>query len=177
MAGFLTKLRGFFGDRSGNATIEFVLIFPAFMSFFLMSVEVGVLTLRGVLLDRAMDVLVRDLRLGNFQPESHQELKEEFCSNGIVFAGCEDAIVIELTPFEFTDETLGAAEETVCRDREQDLDPAVQFDPGVQNEMVMIRACLLFEPFFPAGRMAAQLKRPGTDEYALVTISAFVNEP
>lgn len=169
-------LRRFCGDRSGNATIEFVIIFPAFISLFLMAVEIGILTTRGVLLDRALDILVRDLRLGEFVPENHADLKAQFCSNGIVFEGCEDAIMIELTPFDPEDSDFLSAT-PVCRDREEEVEPVVMFEPGQGNEMMMIRACLLFRPFFPTAALAAQIKQDGTNEYALVSASAFVNEP
>ena len=53
------------GCEEGSATVEFVIIFPAIMMLLLMSVEVGVMMARGMMLDRGIDVSMRTLRLAN----------------------------------------------------------------------------------------------------------------
>ena len=48
-------IRAFVRDEEGAATISFILVFPAFMTFFLMTYENGMISLRHVMLERGVD--------------------------------------------------------------------------------------------------------------------------
>ncbi len=48
---------------------------------------------------------------------------------------------------------------------------------GTSNEMMLIRACVMLDPIFPTTGMGFHLPMDGTGAYALVSSTAFVNEP
>ena len=88
-----------------------------------------------------------------------------------------DVILIELRPVSTaTWAPLAAA--TKCLDREADIAPYTEFDGGQQNEMMLVRACVIVDPFFKSSEFALDLPKHDTSGgYALISVSAFVNEP
>ncbi|MCV6824945.1 MULTISPECIES: TadE/TadG family type IV pilus assembly protein [Halocynthiibacter] len=175
---YITKaFRRFRKSETGNVTIEFVILFPMFMSLLLGSIEVGVIKTRQVMLERAVDLAVRDLRLGTWNPPTHNELKERICSETRVIPDCEDVMLIELRPVStLTWEPLGAA--TTCVDRAEEVQPVTQFEGGDQNEMMLVRVCVIVDPFFQSSAYGLDLPKHDQDGgYAIVSTSAFVNEP
>lgn len=170
-------LKRFAQSEAGTATIEFVIIFPFIVTFMLGSVEIGVLKVRHVMLERAVDLGVRDLRLGTWNPPTHDELKEEICGLAGIIPNCTDVILIELRPVSTdTWSPLGTA--TKCLDRASDIKPYTEFDGGQQNEMMLVRVCVIVDPFFKSSEFALDLPKHDTSGgYALVSMSAFVNEP
>lgn len=172
----LARLASIVRRDNGNSTIEFALLFPAFLTMFMMVVETGVLLTRGVMLDRAVDMSMRDLRLGLLTPMTHDALKTSICNNAVIVPDCEEAILLELRAISTTTwEPL--TNDVTCVDRSLEIQPALDFEAGVTNEMMLVRVCALFDPFFPTSGLAAQIKIDDTNAYALVTVSAYVNEP
>lgn len=162
--------------ENGNATIEFALLFPAFITLFLVVVETGLLLTRGVMLDRAVDMSMRDLRLGTLNPMTHDNLKDDICINSVIIPNCVDSLLLELRPISTTTwEPL--SNDVTCVDRSEDIQPVLEFDPGQSNEMMLVRVCAVFDPFFPTTGLAAQMQLDATGAYALVATSAYVNEP
>ncbi len=170
-------LRRLWRREDGNATIEFAILFPVLITMFLMSVELGVLLTRGVMLDRAVDISVRKLRLGTLSPMTAAGLKAEICKNSVIIKDCTNVLTVELRPISTTTWTPlnGAA---TCVDRSSPIKPVLDFIPGQKNKMMLVRVCSLFDPFFPTGGLAAQIvPTDHTGAYAMVSMSAYVNEP
>jgi len=162
--------------EDGNATVEFVLLFPAIITLFLMSFELGLYLTRSVMLDRAVDISMRELRLGTLDPMNHDQLKNEICSNSVIIPNCQDVVLVELRPVSTaTWEPLGG--DVTCVDRSEEIQPVLDFVPGAANEMMLVRVCAIFDPLFPTTGLAAQMQLDPTGAYALVTTSAYVNEP
>ncbi len=113
--------RRFLREESGTATIEFVLLFPAIMWLFFSAVEVGVHMTRLVMLDRALDLNVRALRLGALDPATHDELKRRVCEDALIFKDCPNAVLIELTPISRNNWSLPSGNAT-CVNRSEDID-------------------------------------------------------
>ncbi|MCB2122196.1 MAG: pilus assembly protein, partial [Rhodobacteraceae bacterium] len=84
----IRSLKRFLRQERGAVTIEFVLWFPLFFGIFLSSVESGMLMLRYVMLERGVDVTVRDLRIGTLKFPSHDDLKREICRNSLILPDC-----------------------------------------------------------------------------------------
>lgn len=162
--------------EDGNATIEFVLLFPAFMTLFLVVFETGLLLTRGVMLDRGVDVAMRQLRLGTLDPMTHDGLKNEICEQSVIIPDCNNAVLVELRPISKTTwEPL--THSATCVDRTEEVQPVLDFVTGISNEMMLVRVCAVFDPFFPTTGLAASIKLDKSGAYALVTTSAYVNEP
>jgi Flp pilus assembly protein TadG len=162
--------------EDGNATIEFVLIFPALITLFLMVFETGLLMTRGVMLDRAVDISMRELRLGTLTPMSAAGLKQSICDNSVIIPNCQNVVTLELRPIS-TATWTPLNDATTCVDRSATVQPALEFTPGIQNEMMLVRVCAVFDPFFPTTGLAARMQLDSTGGYALVAMSAYVNEP
>lgn len=163
-------------NESGSSTIEFVIIFPAIMSLFMMSIEIGVMMTRGLMLDRAIDITMRDLRLGNMSPMTHDELKKEICENSLIIPDCLNSLSVELRPIEATTWNP-LANVPKCYDKSEDIKPVLEFTAGSGNELMLVSACATFVPFFPTTGLAATMKLQNSGEYAMIATSAFVNEP
>ena len=170
-----TLLRRFWKDDSGAPTIEFVILFPFLIGFLFSLGEVGALMVRSVLIDRGVDMAVRDLRIGAIANPTHAALKQRICAGAMIFSDCEKAIHIELTPLA----GLGAfpVGPYTCADRTLDVEPMVSFQPGKESEIMVMKVCMIVNPLFPGTGVGAMLPKDATGGYAIVTSTAFVNEP
>ncbi len=166
-----------FKRDEGNATIEFVIFFPLMVSLLLSTVEIGILTIRQVLLEHAVDLTVRDLRLGNLNNPTQDSLRDLICERSALALNCSDSLLIELRPVSTVTWTPLSVD-TTCKDRNNgDINPVVALVPGQSHEMVLIRVCAVFKPIFPTTKLGIHLSRDEYGGYAIVTSSAFVNEP
>lgn len=172
------RLARAFRREDGTATLDFVIMMPVFVTVFLSCFEVGILTVRHSMLDRGVDLAVRDLRLGAWPNPTADFLKQEICSHtGGVIADCENQLLLELITVPTTTWAVPDGNNK-CIDRDEEIQPAISFDPGVENQMVLIRACLLVDPFFPGTTQAlALVEKFGDKGIQLVSTSGFVNEP
>ena len=169
----IRRIRRFFFDRKGSATVEFAIAFPFFMGIMLMFVEIGVLSLRTAMLKRGLSVATRDVRLGDQRVMSLDGFKASVCNNAFFLPDCSNSLVIEMSRIE-----NGDFAQFKCINREDpDWTPATTFNPGQEDEIMLVRACILVRPVFPGAGMSSGLWKNLDGEYALVATSAFMNEP
>ncbi|AXQ92958.1 pilus assembly protein [Cereibacter azotoformans] len=168
------RLRRRASNESGSAGVEFVLALPIIFSIFMASAESGLLMMRLIMLQRATDMTMRDLRLGNFSDPNAQILKKEICDKGVILGDCESRIMVELQPVS-SDSWAMPATATQCSDRDESLDPP-PFVLGSDKEIMLVRVCLIMDPIFPTTGIGLSLQRD-KGGYALIAASAFVNEP
>ena len=176
----MKTLRRFFRraarDESGSATIPFAIMVPAFLILVMSSLEMGLLMVRHVMLERGLDMAVRDLRLGFWTPPTNEELRARICNNAGILPNCMDTLLVELRPVsKVTWQPLASG--PVCVDRAEAVQPVTTFIEGSSNDMMLIRACAKFDPIFPMTGMGFHLPKDNTGAYALVSSTAFVNEP
>lgn len=165
----------FRGDESGTSTIEFVIVFPVFAFLLCSCVESGVLMLRQVMLDRALDLTVRDLRLQEFPAVTHNQVKTRICEEATVIPDCTESVLVEMREV-----NKGAAlpnTRAPCVDRAAAVQSATTFTQGTDNQMMLIRACAVFDPLFPGAGLGLDLAKDATGAYALISTTAFVVEP
>jgi len=180
MSCFVNKFRRFRRKEDGSATIEFVLLFPVFMSLFLLGFESGFFMVRNVIFERAVDIAIRDVRLGNGRVPEFDDLKANICSNALLLNDCVDNIQIEMQTVQIVPGGIDPLRTpTRCVDTLSDEDQSqfTTFDLGEQNSMMVVRVCSLMEPFFPTTRLGAGLGVDVEGNVAMVITSAFVNEP
>jgi hypothetical protein len=162
------------GD-DGTATIEFVILFPAIMTIFLSSFEVSIYLTRAVLLDRALDLNVRLLRLGTLDPMTQEELQRRVCNDALIFKDCPTSIMIELTEIPTTTWDLPDPQMT-CVSRDAEIDPPT-FATGGLNDLMLVRACTLLDPFFGTTPLVMGMPLDPSGSYLVAAASTFVNEP
>lgn len=169
-------VRHYTRSDDGSGTIEFVIIFPIFATIMMGGFEIGYYTVSSSMLDRGLDLAVRDVRLGKIEDVTLSGLKESVCDYATFVGNCEENIHIALEPVTakaFASPSLYAE----CLDRDAEVAPATTFSDGDENELMLVRACVLVDPFFPTTWLGAKLQTSEGSGYAISSISGFVNEP
>lgn len=163
--------------EDGTATIEFVILFPALMTLFLSSFEVSVLLLRSVMLDKALDTTVRELRLGWVADPTAAGLRKQLCDRTPIVPDCMNQMMIELQPIS-TETWTFPADMVSCIEKSADIQPSVETNFGTANDLMIVRACAKVDPFFaPSPYLLDLVPVDGSNQYAVVAASTFVNEP
>ena len=175
-----TWLNSFRKRQEGTATIEFVILFPAFIFLFLTGFESGYYMVRNVMLERAVDVAVRDVRLGNGKVPGYEHLKAKICNAAGILPDCMNSLQIEMQPIPIEPgSTASVRGPAKCVDRLSTENPltGTTYEVGDQNSMMMVRVCALAQPLFPSTGIGVGMRVDAEGNYALVATSAFVNEP
>lgn len=171
-----TRLRNRLASQSGSASIEFVIVFPVFIGILITSIEGGILMTRGVMLERALDITVRDLRLGRLEPSTMAELRRRICAQTILVDDCQNDLMLELRPINTTT-WAGLNDPETCIDREEDIAPSLEFTTGDENDLMIVRACVIVDPIIDISGFAMALPREPGGGFRLAYSSVFVNEP
>lgn len=170
-------LRKWVRRQDGNVTVEFVIVVPFLLSLFFASVDAGITMLRQVFLDRAVDIAVREVRLGNLSESD--SLAQEICSRTSLIADCGQNITVEMVPIDTTN-FAGLTDPIQCVDRELGITPAVAFNPGAggsAQELMLLRVCIAADPFIRLTGYLSSMPINADGEYVLVSRGVFVNEP
>lgn len=179
--GMFDKFRRFRGKEDGNATIEFVILFPAFIFLFLTGFESGYYMVRNVMLERAVDVAVRDVRLSNGSVPDFEGLKQRICQQASIIPDCMASVQIELEPVNKVPGGVASAAGSVVRCIDKAAPPeddqSGDYNVGVQNQLMLMRVCALSQPLFPTTGIGVGMKVDSQGNYAIVATTAFVNEP
>jgi Flp pilus assembly pilin Flp len=169
-------LRRFLRREDGNATVEFVVVFPVFMLLLVSTFELGLITMRETLLERALDMTVRDIRLGTGTAPQHNDLKDSICDRVSLLPDCQDNLRIEMIRLD-PRAWVTPPGDADCTDRSEDVQPVRQFSHGQENDMMLVRVCVKVSPLFPAYGIGGALQKDGAGDYSIVAKSAFVQEP
>ncbi|PIE13553.1 MAG: pilus assembly protein TadE [Rhodobacterales bacterium] len=169
-------LRRFAGDEAGNATVEFAILFPLMVTVFLSSIEISINTFRHSMLERGMDMAVRNIRLGTGTPPQHDDIKEMVCNFAGVLPDCENNLRLEMIRVDMRNFVEPRADAD-CIDNSEEVAPVREFVAGQANEMMFLRACFVFSPVFPGGGLGYYYDKDGAGNAAMVASSAFVQEP
>ncbi|WP_417257760.1 TadE/TadG family type IV pilus assembly protein [Celeribacter sp.] len=175
----LSKLRStsrrFWRRDDGNSTIEFVVIFPAFAMLMMGGYEIGYYTVSHAMMDRGLDLAMRDVRLGMLTPVNAETLKSSVCKYAKYVGGCESNLHIAMEPVDavgFTPPPMAA-----CIDKSTHAVPDTTFEDGDENELMLVRACITVNPIFPTTWIGGALQPTGSGDLVMSTTAAFVNEP
>jgi hypothetical protein len=176
MIRFMRKLGRRFAREDGTASIEFVLSVPLLLTVFMASFEAGMFMARHVMLERAVDMTMRDLRLGLLGDVNHDDLRTLMCERATILHDCDSLLKVQLTPVPSGTWSL-PADPATCVDRNAALNPPTDYTPGSGNELVFVRVCARQDAMFPSTGIGLQLPQDSMGGYALVARSVFVNEP
>ena len=179
------KFRKYRDDQDGNATIEFVFLFPAFIFLFLTGFEAGYYMVRNIALERAVDVAIRDVRLGNGstagQVPGYAALKRRICDEAGIIPDCMRTVQVELQPVPRTPGGVASVAGGSVRCIDLDAPPATNqqgaYDIGFESQLMLVRVCALSKPLFPTTGIGVGMKVDGQGNYSIVSTTAFVNEP
>lgn len=171
------SLRSFLRSQTGSATIEFAITFPALITVLLSGIELGFVTLQQAMLERALDITVRDIRLGTGNAPQHDEIKDLICERAGFISNCGASLRLEMVQVDPRAWTA-IDPDPDCIDRSAEVAPVRGFVNGQDNELMILRVCAMIDPVFPTTGLGKTLADGGTSgQYALVTVAAFVQEP
>lgn len=172
------RLRRFRRDEDGAAmTLEFLILFPLFIYIFTGGFQIGIMNVRHAQLERAVDMAVRDLRLGRDPTPTHPELLASICNYAGMIPNCDENLHIEMERIDTATWDFREGK-VMCLDRTEEGEMAMNFTPGALNDLMLITVCGAydivipywgFSPFFP--------KVKDDKHYPLVAMSAYVIEP
>jgi hypothetical protein len=177
----LSPFRRFRRREDGSMTIEFVILVPLFFSMFLASVEFGIFAVRQMFLDRGLDMTVRTIRLNTAIPFNHDSVKAMICQNsGFLSSGvtdnCAATLRLEMLPRD-PRAFVALDVQADCVDVSQPVNPPRNFTNGAEHELMVLRACVKFDPVFPTTGLGFAFAKDGSGKAALLSTSAFVQEP
>lgn len=171
-----------FRDREdGAVALEFTFIFPVFFAFFLMTIESGLISLQHFMLERAVNLTVRDIRIGALVDPTRSELLQNICARAAGIPDCETELEIELINNDLRNwEAVSAEVECVDRGAAAATDSIIP--TGDSNELMYMRACVRIDPLLPTTGLGKAIAENNSDpaaagSYALVSTSAYVVEP
>ena len=163
-------------SEKGAATVEVTIVFPFFVGVFLGGYEVSMMNMRAVMVERATDLVVREIRLGGGVQVDHDLVRNAICANTVMIPDCLNVVKIELTSLDADTPVL--LDEPDCEDRgEPGLSDPQNFSNGGQNELMLIRVCAVVEPMIPTFGVGRTIPKDDTGAFWILASSAFVIEP
>lgn len=170
-------LRRFCRDEAGSVeTISFAIWMPLILMTLMLATEIGVYSARATMLEKGLDLVIRDIRLGTGTAPQHDEIKNRICEHAAILPNCEQNLRLEMVQRDPRSWT-GLPTAVDCIDNSQEVSPVRSFTSGQSNELMVLRACAKVSPIFPMTWWVQALQKDGAGDIALVTSSAFVQEP
>jgi len=162
--------------QGGSATIEFLIWFPVFVTIFLSSIEAAILLARVTLFERGVELSVRNVRLGIGGIDDTDKLRADICSNVLIIPDCNSDMFLDLRPIDTTTWDFPATN-VPCVNREENIDPLIDFTLGNPHELMLVRACIYVNLLFPTTPLGLQIDTDAEGGTRVLASSAFVNEP
>lgn len=176
IARILGGARRWWRSETGTATVEFAIIFPFYVTLFMTTVELGMITFRNSMLERGLDMAVRDVRLGTGTNPTHDDIKAAVCYYSGVLPHCLDNLRLEMIVVDPRN-YVAPSNTADCIDHSEVSNPLREFTNGGANQMMLLRACYVFSPIFPTSGLGFSLEKDGAGNAAMIASSAFVQEP
>lgn len=199
MAGSVFKKR--IQDDDGSVSVEFVVLFPVLIGMVLLICEAGWAMTKMMMLDRGLDMAMRDIRLGAPGSGDYDQIRNKICARASVFTNCTANLKMQLQKYEYeagwnpasaqssfpwdaaacTDD-LPVEIDPVTGEEKDRSGPDDNWEPGQRDTNMFIRVCITHNPIFPG--LGSLLLDQGVDDpanplkksYQLVAFSAFRNE-
>ena len=163
------RLRHFLKAEHASATVEFVFAFPVVFAMFVIILELCFLMARSTLLQQALDVTMREVRLGTIVNPTVNDLEQQVCEGMITVPDCQESMVLEFTRVNTATFAM-PGQQAPCTRRTEAIMSARSgetYDTGTENELMVVRACLVVDTITPLM----------DDAFELFARTAFVNEP
>lgn len=176
MSGLGVKLiRRLRRDTRGAAAVEFAMVVPILLAIVFSTLEAGWIMVQTIMLDRALDMTVRELRIGTFQNPTQQAMRDRICEKAVVLANCQETLALELIPIATA--ASYPTDAVRCLNRATRIEPVLRFNAGLRTETVFVRACYVVAPFTPGFALGLLLSKDSNGDVRLVSKSGFINEP
>lgn len=168
--------RRFARGEEGSMLVPFALWMPVFTMLIVSSIELGTVTVRHTVLERSLDMAVRDLRIGSSTVTTHDALKADICERAAILPGCLEALQLEMIPLNMVAWTDPPATAD-CVDISEEFTPQRSFVNGGGGAVMLLRACYKFRPVTPISSFNASVAKDADGYTGIVSTAAFVTEP
>lgn len=174
----MTSMMRRFGRREdGSATAEFVILVPLLFAIFVATLEIGMMMSRWSSIDRASDMVIRSLRLGQYTNPTPQLLRQEICDDVFLVENCFQNIAVDIRRINRATFVM-PDNDAPCVTRDTDIiQPVTTVTPGQQNDLMLIRVCVAVDALFPTSSVALPITLDAQGGYRLSVASVYVNEP
>lgn len=174
----MKHFRKWFRRDEGAAAMEFVLVFPVILTVFFTSLETSTILVRQAMLERAVDITVRDMRLSNAEFLTTTLISNQICNNARIIRDCRDTISLEVNPIERPSYAMPSLQ-TSCTNRQAQIPNPTQFDPSQTqpNQLMLLRVCVELDPLLPLSAFMVDLNSRMNGTLFLETSTIFVTEP
>lgn len=173
--GVRIPVRGFIDSCQGAAAVEFALIVPMLLALIFSTIETGWVMVQTIMLDRALDTTVRELRIGTLTNPTQTKVRQRVCDQALVLVDCMQTLALEMVVINA--EADYPADSERCIDRSTGIEPVLRFNPGARSQTVFVRACFAVAPMTPLLGVGLSLPKDGSGAYRIMAKSGFVNEP
>ena len=170
-------LRGFRRNEEATASVEFVILVPLLFALFVAALESGMMMVRWASIDRASDMVIRQLRLGQLVNPTADSLRRAICERTFMIENCFENSVVEITRINRTTFQMPAPNAPCVRRDGTVIVPVTTVTPGQQNELMLIRVCVTVDALMPTSTYALPIQYDAQGGYALSVSSVYVNEP
>ncbi|MCT4611419.1 MAG: pilus assembly protein [Pelagimonas sp.] len=169
-------VRRFRKEQDGTATIEFVLYFSLFSTILATGIEIGYMNLRHSMLDRAVDLVTREIQLATGTQYDYNKARRRICEEADILKNCENNLRLEMVqvdPRQFQ----SLPQQADCQNAVETPRPVRDFEHGQDNELMLIRACLKYQPVLPTTGLGKAMNKDTQGFAQMIVTSAFVQEP
>lgn len=170
-------LRRFARREDATATMEFVITFPVIMILFIAVFETSMIMTRQVMMERTLDQAVRILRLANGLTVTPAEIRTAICDNTSLLPDCDTLLTIDLREIDRATYAVPGNQELCIERADASATLNTTFNPGTDNQLMMVRACMIVERILPFSGFGLNLTRDDSGGLHMMAASVFVNEP
>lgn len=183
-------------DEGGVSTLEFVILAPVLFFMFFATFEAGWLMVRQVMLDRGVDMAMREVRLNIVPGITKKELRENICEEALGITNCTDNLRIEMLSLEKADEDYPVRADgrnwphtdVTCQEKGELIDPIVDAESFGSNEadvLMVVVVCVMVDPMVPGlgglvpgiASINATLEDKKANGYKMTSFAAYKAEP
>lgn len=174
---FLIHLRRFWQREDATATMEFVILFPIIMMLFVASFETSMIMTRQVMLERTLDQATRLLRLAQGAAVTTADIRDAICDNTSFLPNCDALLTVDLQRIDRATYAV-PSDNDICAERgDMIAHPSNSFEVGVDNDIMLVRVCLIVDRLLPFSGYGLNLSRDASGGMHMIATSLFVNEP
>lgn len=146
------------------------------MLVFLSAFELAIFLARQTMLERAVDVAIRDVRLHTGRTYTQAAIRRTVCERAVILPDCEANLAIEVTrvdrsTYEMPDPARA------CASAGGSLTGAGAVNDGTSDDLMVVRTCYRVRPFFPQTGLGFQFAQSEDGRASMVASAVFVQEP
>ena len=169
------RLREFRRNDEGTAAIEFTIIAPIFFAMMFSFYDVGMLMLRQVMLNQAVDMTMREVRIAKPGEWDARRFIDTVCGRTYVLPKCKATMMVDQQAVGRLAVNL-PADNVPCRNPKNTTIAPMQYSPSSSGQVMFLRVCAVASPLLPGYAFARHLPTNSAGEVQIITTTAFMGE-